>query len=157
MTDGNFRRILIATDGSRDALAATRMGGELARAQGAKVILVHAVAMPPVIPGAVAPPTDYMTYLDEQAKHAIAASEKVLKDYGVESEAVVVRSSPAANVILNVADDRDVDLIVIGHRGMGAIGRLFLGSVSNRVVHESRRPVLLAPPPPKDEDEEDAG
>jgi nucleotide-binding universal stress UspA family protein len=45
--------------------------------------------------------------------------------------------------IIAAADEHHIDLIVMGSRGIGAVARLFLGSVAMAVVHESKRPVTL--------------
>ena len=50
--------------------------------------------------------------------------------------------------ILDVADETEADLIVIGTRGQTAVQSALLGSVSNAVVHHSARPVLVVPTPP---------
>ena len=47
--------------------------------------------------------------------------------------------------MLDVADRTDADVIVVGSRGLGAVKRAILGSVSTRVVGEARRPVLVVP------------
>src|SRR5262249_7912931 len=51
--------------------------------------------------------------------------------------------SPAA-VILERADEWDADLIVVGSHGRTALGKFFFGSVSQKGLHEARRPVRLA-------------
>ena len=55
-----------------------------------------------------------------------------------------VLEGPAADAIINAADARKADLIVMGSRGFGQFTGLLLGSVSDRVVHYSTVPVLVA-------------
>lgn len=57
----------------------------------------------------------------------------------------VVVEGEAASVVLKMADDEDVDLIVMGSHTHSAIGELVLGSVARKVTHQSKRPVLLVP------------
>ena len=45
--------------------------------------------------------------------------------------------------IVDIAERKNFDLIVIGSRGMGAAKEIFLGSVSNYVLHKSKKPVLV--------------
>ena len=45
--------------------------------------------------------------------------------------------------IVDIAEKKDFDLIVIGSRGMGAAKEIFLGSTSNYVLHKSKKPVLI--------------
>jgi nucleotide-binding universal stress UspA family protein len=54
----------------------------------------------------------------------------------------VVAGVPADEIVA-FADNHDVDLTVIGSRGRGAVAGALMGSVSQAVVHESRRPVLV--------------
>jgi nucleotide-binding universal stress UspA family protein len=48
--------------------------------------------------------------------------------------------------ILDIADECDAGLLVVGSRGVSALGRALLGSVSYGLVHNSNRPVLVVPP-----------
>lgn len=48
-----------------------------------------------------------------------------------------------ANEIVRIANERQVDQIAMGTRGMGAMGNMILGSVAQRVIHQSAVPVLL--------------
>uniref|UniRef100_A0A1I8G217 Usp domain-containing protein n=1 Tax=Macrostomum lignano TaxID=282301 RepID=A0A1I8G217_9PLAT len=50
--------------------------------------------------------------------------------------------------IVKIAKEEKVDFIVMGTRGMGAIKRTFVGSVSDYVLHHARKPVIIVPPPP---------
>lgn len=60
---------------------------------------------------------------------------------------VAVRTGNVAQELLAVADEVDADLVVVGHRGRGALRDAVLGSVASAVVHRSRRSVLVAVPP----------
>ncbi len=51
--------------------------------------------------------------------------------------------SPAAEAILDECNADGYDLVAVGSRGLGDVGSLFLGSVSHRVLHSSRIPVLI--------------
>ncbi len=140
-----FNTILIAVDGSHGGQSATRLGGELAVGHDAEVLLVHAVPLPPMVPGVdQAISEESMNYLEETADAALAASEEVLATMNVKAERVVRAGSPA-EVILGVAEDRDADVIVVGHRGFGAMKRFILGSVSSKLAHHARCALLLAP------------
>jgi nucleotide-binding universal stress UspA family protein len=56
----------------------------------------------------------------------------------------IIESGAPAETICAQAEERNADLVVVGSRGMGAVGRWLLGSVSDRVVHLSKRPVVVA-------------
>jgi nucleotide-binding universal stress UspA family protein len=67
-----------------------------------------------------------------------------LQQTGFDCEQVVPLGRPGEEIV-NVAESEDVDGIVMGRRGRGRIGELFLGSVSHYVVHHAECPVTLVP------------
>ena len=140
-----FHKILVAVDGSPGGLSATRLGGELAEGHDCEVLLVHAVPMPPMVPGVdQAISEESLEYLEDTAHKALLAAEEILAEMNVKAERVIHAGSPA-EVILAVAEDRGVDVIVVGHRGFGAVKRFILGSVSSKLAHHARCALLLAP------------
>lgn len=137
-------RILLATDGSEDASAATRAAVDLAKGGGAKLYVVHAFEfIPPREYMSVAlrlrPPTGFadrgQRLLDEQV-------EKI-EAQGVEVAGAEVRMGSPVDQILNAADEIGAGLVVVGRRGLGGVRRLLMGSVSEGIVHNARCPVLV--------------
>jgi len=61
-------------------------------------------------------------------------------------ERSVVIGRPVKEIV-SAANEGGVDLMVVGSRGLGQVGRWLLGSVSDRVIHEVQCPVLVVPPP----------
>lgn len=139
-----MNRILVATDGSPPSAEAVEFGVELAAEHTAELIFVHVVPTLDVVSvsgfgaiGGAVPhePTDYdRSLLDEAA--AVAAERDVV------STTVLLRGD-VVDEIVAYADSHDVDLIVVGSRGRGALASTLLGSVSRGVLRESRRPVLI--------------
>jgi nucleotide-binding universal stress UspA family protein len=69
---------------------------------------------------------------------------------GLDAEAEIRRGAGAGEVarcLLDVAEERDADFLVVGHRGMGRIRTAVLGSVADAAVREGRRAVLVVPAP----------
>ena len=128
-----MRRIVITTDGSESAADAVAAGIELAVEQGAPVTFVHVVSDPAALP------------LREDEVALAAALELAVKR-GVDSELIVV-SGNAADEIVAYADTIDADLIVVGSRNRRAVKGLPLGSVSDAILREARRPVLVVRTP----------
>jgi nucleotide-binding universal stress UspA family protein len=57
----------------------------------------------------------------------------------------VLRDGHPVQVLLDVADDVDADMIVVGSRGFGGFPQMLLGSTSTQLAQHSRRPVLIVP------------
>jgi nucleotide-binding universal stress UspA family protein len=136
-----MKTILIATDGSAGAREAVNEGLELAEQLGADVQFV-AIHEPPY-------PVFGDPYWQQSLSKELARLRPALRDAVAEAESRGIHASydllggDPAERILDVARSRDVDLIVIGSRGLGAVASVILGSVSKRVLHDADRPVLV--------------
>jgi nucleotide-binding universal stress UspA family protein len=140
-------QILLAIDGSDEAKQATQAATELSRETGSEVHLVYVLPTPAqlighhlysdeiresLIGGAE---RDAETFLKEQA-------EKVGSDGGKVAE-THLRSGDPDKEILRAAEALGVGLIVIGSRGLGAVSRALMGSVSDSVVRHAHCPVFV--------------
>jgi nucleotide-binding universal stress UspA family protein len=137
-----YRNILVAIDGSQAAAAALDEAIDLARSDGARLVLIT-VAAPPRLQLAAPPYVPYPTELDlERGAWAIVgrAEQRVPADVPVTS---LVRSGDAAVAIAARAEQGGHDLVVIGSRGHGWLASLFLGSVSRDVAVRSPVPVRV--------------
>jgi nucleotide-binding universal stress UspA family protein len=85
--------------------------------------------------------------LNEHAAHerAVAGAERA-REAGFEAEARAEVAAPTWQGIVDVADALDAGVIVIGSRGLGGLGELLKGSVSQQVAEHAHRPVLIVPP-----------
>ncbi len=138
-----MKRILVAVDGSDTAQKAARMGADIALRFGARLTLVY------VVPRLLLPPDVYgLTLADVEREHRAYADKLVgdalvkLGEPGVETDTLVLYGSPA-EAIAEATAAPDVDMVVVGNRGRGAVARVVLGSVSDRLVHISPKPVLV--------------
>jgi nucleotide-binding universal stress UspA family protein len=143
-------RVVVACDGSPDGLEAVRFLGTLPLGRGTAVRMLGVVTPPPVPasgPEMLAmpwPPT-VDAFIDEQRTALDGVLSRAAEALGPEIghvERSVVVGHPAGE-ILRAADEDGVDLVVVGARGLGPLGRLVLGSVSDRVVHHAPCPVLV--------------
>ncbi|BDG06249.1 universal stress protein [Anaeromyxobacter oryzae] len=138
-----MKRILVAVDGSESALKAARMAVDIAVRFGAKLTLVHVVPrllLPPDVYGLTIAEVEkeHRAYADALLDKAVTALQKPELEIG----RTVLYGSPA-EAIAEEAASGDVGMVVIGSRGHGAVARMFLGSVSDRLVHISPKPVLV--------------
>jgi nucleotide-binding universal stress UspA family protein len=135
-----MKRILIATDGSAGAWAAVEDGVELASELGAAVTFVT-VRHDPALLGEPL----YQHRLTAQlavARAALDRAERHAATRGVPADSAVLEGDPAA-CIADAALARDVDLVVVGCRGHGALTSALVGSVSRSLIERSPVPVLV--------------
>jgi len=138
----DIRRILVAVDGSANARRAVEWTAGLAQVTGAHVYAVHALGLlAHRDDGALIPAQEVR---DESAERLEREWCAPLVEAGVHHECVV-RDGSAMSVILDAADDFNVDLIVLGSRGLGGYPELLLGSTSTQVAQHASVPVVIVP------------
>jgi nucleotide-binding universal stress UspA family protein len=137
-----MQQILIATDGSPSAQEAVDVGLELAKEQGADVTFVHVTPAEEIRGGRGG--AHALTQREE-----IDESETALKEAGEAAEAAGISyalerfAGETVETIVALAESKDADMIVLGNRGRNALASALLGSVSQGVLHEAKRPVLV--------------
>jgi nucleotide-binding universal stress UspA family protein len=142
-----FKRIVIGTDGSDTAAQAVLQAVDLARSVGATVDLVSAYEPVPVqrldderrkapedIQWAINPREDVEATLNDAATLA--------REAGVPVNTYARQGDPA-DAILDVAEEQEADLIIVGNKGMTGARRFLLGSVPNKVSHHAPCSVLI--------------
>mgnify|MGYP001817170060 CR=1 FL=1 len=140
-------KLLVAVDLSEATQIIVDRVEELAMALSAKVWILHNAE----------PEPDFVEFkVDPQAaREALAAKfhnehlqvqdiANQLRKTGLEATALLVHGA-TVDTILKEASDLDVDMIVVGTHGRGAMYQLIMGSVSEGILHKSRYPVLVIP------------
>jgi nucleotide-binding universal stress UspA family protein len=142
-----FGSIVVGTDGSETAGEAVRQATELAKAVGAKIHLVSAfepVGNQRLREERQQVPED-MSWMVNQREDVDAtlrdAAEQIQGD-GVDVETYARQGDPA-DAILDVAEEKNADLIVVGNKGMSGAKRFLLGSVPNKVSHHAPCSVMI--------------
>lgn len=140
LIQSKIKHILVPMDGSKPSFAALDHAIQIARVCQATVIGVHVVSflpaefMPSVVP--------YRIYQKKEAgKFMEKAKERAAKK-GILFKYTITYGNPAEQVI-GMAKSKKFDLIVVGARGKGRVKEMFLGSVSNEILHKSRIPVMI--------------
>lgn len=141
-----FSRILVAVDGSPFAERALAHAVDLSKKYEAKLIIVHVVlrrfyAVTPSEAGVLAT-TVFVKEMESEGEKIIAKSDEFAKEAGVAYECRLVQGVPADEIV-RLAQAENVDLIVVGSRGLTEVRAFLLGSVSDKVMHHAKCPVLV--------------
>jgi len=142
-----FNKILVPLDGSEFADKALDYAIEIAKKFSSELLIVHIVQSTTAFvtgPEVLGPSLvlDLKNQLDESGRRILTAGEAKAKKAAVNVTLRMEYGNPA-DKILNMVKDEKIGLIVIGHRGLGAAARFFLGSVSDKVSRHATCPVLI--------------
>ncbi|HEY8554340.1 MAG TPA: universal stress protein [Burkholderiales bacterium] len=144
-----FKNILIPTDGSEMSEDAARKGAALAKLHGARIVGVH------VFPVSLGIYYGEAVWVDEtmrtQMQEAAAAEgrkyldklEEIVRAEGVPFERVLIEGDSPWQGIVETADRKGCDLIVMAAHGRRGIAAVLLGSETNRVLTHTKIPVLV--------------
>jgi nucleotide-binding universal stress UspA family protein len=147
MIDRVIGSIVAGTDGSDTAAEAVRQATELARTLGAKIYLVSAYEPVPesrLRAERFQVPEDLQWMINprEDVERTLEHGAEAMRAAGVEVETLAREGDPA-DAILDVAEEKGADLIVIGNKGMTGAKRFLLGSVPNKVSHHAPCSVMI--------------
>jgi nucleotide-binding universal stress UspA family protein len=143
-------KILLASDGSREAELAARTAADLANSTNSEL---HLICVPDSTYHSVDLGFSYATY--EEAIEAVKGETQKVLDEQVQKVAQVGGSVKEAHpriderperAIIHLAEELDVGLIVMGSRGLGGVRRALVGSISESVVRHAHCPVMIVRP-----------
>jgi nucleotide-binding universal stress UspA family protein len=157
-----IKKILYATDLSKNSVYAFRYATKMAEKYDGEIIILHVVE--PIPPMAKHYMKIYVdeTKWDEKIKYeqeaAIERIKKRLQEFCKQEtqeaprclaqvSSILVRSGYPVEEILKAADEEDCSMIVLGTHGKGFLKQTFLGSVARSVLDRAKRPVLIVPLP----------
>jgi universal stress protein A len=142
----DLTRILVATDFSEPSDAALTYGRELAVRFGATLHVLHVVdniSLAAVgVEGYTGTAPELQAEIEEDDRRRLDDLLIDTDNSGPATAPVMLTSGPPAAMIVEYAKDHDIDLIVMGTHGRGALGHLIMGSVAERVVRLAPCPVL---------------
>jgi nucleotide-binding universal stress UspA family protein len=143
-------KILVATDGSKEAELASSSAADLAERTGSELHVVYVGHMPPVFyesPGATTLDLDLQRRMQERAEEEARTrlDEQVQRVRGAGGEVAGAHARvgrPDAEIV-GLAEELGAGLIVLGSRGLGPLRSALMGSVSDSIVRHARCPVLV--------------
>ncbi|MHA2380022.1 MAG: universal stress protein [Candidatus Thorarchaeota archaeon] len=139
----NIKSLLVAVDGSEFSDKAVRYACAMGPSLGAEVVLLHVVPM-------LVSATPYHDTVSDQpflalqkvGEDILAKAKKIAVALKCEVTELISHGDPA-NKIVDIAAERDADLIIMGSRGVSGIKRLFVGSISDKVMNQAPCPVMI--------------
>ncbi len=142
-----FKAIVVGTDGSDTATQAVRQAVDLAHAVGATLALVSAYEPVPaqrLSKERQVAPEDLQWAISprEDVDATLEAAAVIARQAGV-SASTYSRQGDPADAVLDVAEEQDADLIIVGNKGMTGAKRFLLGSVPNKISHHAPCSVLI--------------
>lgn len=142
-----FRRMLVGFDGSEHSTKALSVACMMAKERQAKVIVVSVFSSPMY---ATIGPTAPVTAVEAVEEHARARAVQLVsqaiakaRSEGVEATGEALKAASAVQAIREYAQRNEIDLIVLGTRGLTGFKKMVLGSVSSGVTAHAHCPVLV--------------
>jgi len=152
-----IKKILYATDLSKNSSYAFLYATDMARRHGARIVILNAIEPIPAYAAAYTGITDELK--QKQQEETVEEIRKHLGDFCKKAESqigapcvelvskiLVPRGHPPEE-ILNAASKEGCDVIVLGTHGKGFLAHTFLGSVSSAVLNRAQKPVFIIPLP----------
>jgi nucleotide-binding universal stress UspA family protein len=142
-------RVIFGDDGSEAARAAGDLGASLCGRHGARPLVLHAYPRLPEVDaeGRGFDPRIVDDELRREEKALLERARELESRLGLRPKTRLVVGDAAASLLEAAEEDvPERTLVAVGSRGLGAIGRMRLGSVSTKVVHAAKGPVLVHPP-----------
>jgi nucleotide-binding universal stress UspA family protein len=143
---GDMKTIVVGTDGSDSSLVAVAQAAELAAGLGGTLNIACVVQMAkdlpmdPMAPAMV--PTGYDQQVLDAGNAAVAKAAEVATAKGADVQTYIRHGEPS-HALIELCEEVEADLLVVGSRGMTGAARFLLGSVPNRCAHHAPCSVMI--------------
>ena len=144
-----YKKILITTDGSTVSQHTACAGVKFAEQMGAEVLVlfvapayqypVYVEIIPPTYPSE----EEYLAQMRRIGADHMGSIVRAAQQAGLQVSAVTAFADSAAQKIVDTAEEQQCDLIFMGSHGRSGWGQLLLGSVTNKVLSHTLKPVLV--------------
>ncbi len=144
-----YNTILVLTDGSEPSKHAIEHAAISAGKWGAKLKILTVVSPTPTIYTSVGGFTaeyniDYEKAIMSYHLSVLEEAKKAIKEKHPDVKVTTqIKKGNAVQKILEASEEKDVDLVFIGSRGLGGLTGCFLGSISNQIVNHCTKPILV--------------
>ncbi|MFB9240902.1 universal stress protein [Massilia antarctica] len=144
-----YRKILITTDGSAVSKHTACAGVNFAKQMGADVLALYVApeyqypVYVEIIPPSYPSEEDYLAQMRRVGQEHLGSVLRAAQDAGLRCEGLTAFADAAALKIVEVAEQHQCDLIFMGSHGRSGWGQLLLGSVTNKVLSHTSKPVLV--------------
>ena len=146
-----YKKIVIPTDGSDVSIEAARHAIEIGKLMKAEIYAIYVIDIAPFI----GLPTEgfwetMKEILNEEGEKALKNVKKMAEEYGANVKCEILEGVPA-NEIVEFAEKKRADIIVMGTSGKTGLDRFLLGSVAEKVIRNAHCPVLIVKKQKKEE------
>ena len=136
----SFKKILVPLDGSKYSEKALQRACEVVNAFDSKLILLYVVEKS--LPINLLDRKEYLEMVRKFGNKTLEKANNVLSKKGITAK-TFLKEGNIVNEIKKVAKKENCDLIIVGNKGLGAVTRFLLGSVSNKLAQSSSCSLLI--------------
>ena len=140
MIKNTIKKILVPIDGSKNSMRGLNEAIFLARQCHAAIVGLYVIQVPP---GIIFNKIKLESGSLKTVQMLMDAAKTKAGRHGIQFNYKIIKGADPGYDIIRYSKNHKNDIIVIGARGLGAIKEVFLGSVSNYVLHKSKIPVLI--------------
>ncbi|MBD3843762.1 MAG: universal stress protein [Campylobacterales bacterium] len=138
-----FKHILIALDGSKHAQQAARKAVELVKGLSEFTLtIIHVVEEAPAKSKLIKANFDVEQVLKSETHEKLLHSLRIFREEDIPYQLEVSIGEAAAEIV-KLSKEKEMDLIIIGSRGLTTFGEVIFGSVSHQVLHDAQCPVMV--------------
>ena len=135
----NFKTILVPLDGSKYSKKALNRASEITHAFDSKIILVYVIEKSSIN---LLDRKEYLKMLRKFGKKTLDDANKTLTKKGIPSKSLL-KEGNIVSEIEKIVKSEKCDLVIVGNKGLGAVTRFLLGSVSNKLAQHSKCSLLI--------------
>jgi nucleotide-binding universal stress UspA family protein len=141
--EGHRWRLLVAYDGSDPSEAAIDFCSDLDLSDSASIRLLTVLPMVRMFRQDIRQEMNLIWQQKAEAERAaLDAAAKRVRSGGAQVTTELIEAGDVSEAVLEAGDEFDADLIILGHKGKGAVKRFLMGSVTPRIAHHASRSVL---------------